>query len=210
MKPETPFKEPTTRSEDLLALVQLSLPDLSPEEHEAIYSTSMSAMVEKLGKSGASIAGSMTLANFTSLGVVIQAVVEAGNLLDSVKKQVIYGKAGPEEPSLLLPLNMAGSLIDMTAEKAHLLHMAIGAAGEASELLRAVAEHVFNGAELDRENLVEEVGDATFYQVGILNPLNVTTAEMALRNRIKLMGKRFRKGYSDQAAQERADKPAGQ
>lgn len=207
---QTSPKEPTTNSEDLRALVKHSLPELSPEEHEVIYKTSMSTMVNDLSKPGEDIAKSMTLVNFVNLGVVIQAVVEAGGLLDSVKKQVVYGKPGPEEPSLPLNMNLAGALSRLTPEKAHLLHMAIGAAGEASELLRAVAEHVFNDAELDKENLVEEVGDATFYQVGILNPLNVTTAEMALRNRIKLLGKRYRKGYSDKAAQERADKPAGE
>lgn len=198
--------EPTTTPEDLRALVKYSLPDLTPEEHEVIYSTSMSAMVNDLAKPGQDIVNSMSLISFNGVAVVVQAVIEAGNLLDAVKKEVIYGKEGEYEPSLNLPVNLAGALSKLTAEKAHLLHMAIGAAGEASELLRAVAEHVFNDAELDVENLVEEVGDATFYQVGILNPINVTTSEMALRNRIKLMGKRYRKGYSDKAAQERADK----
>ena len=46
--------------------------------------------------------------------------------------------------------------------KAHLLHMAVGVAGESAELLAA-----FNGEYIDHENALEELGDLEFYLEGV-------------------------------------------
>lgn len=51
---------------------------------------------------------------------------------------------------------------EMTPMKAHLMHMAVGIAGEAAELLEAVS----NG---DQEHIIEEIGDLRFYIAGLRN-----------------------------------------
>lgn len=94
----------------------------------------------------------------------------------------------------------------LTSGKAHLLHMAVGVAGEGGELLDAFKKHVIYNKELDRANVVEELGDLEFYMEGIRAHLGITREETLEHNYLKLMKKRYPNGYSDQAAQDRADK----
>lgn len=89
---------------------------------------------------------------------------------------------------------------------AHLLHMALGVAGEAGELADALKKVAIYGKEIDRENVVEELGDLRFYMQGIMNDLGITEAEVIQHNTTKL-SKRYSEGkYSNKQAQERADK----
>lgn len=55
----------------------------------------------------------------------------------------------------------------MTPEKAHMLHMAVGLSGEAGEALSAINQHIHFEKELDRVNLIEELGDLEFYAEGL-------------------------------------------
>jgi len=103
-------------------------------------------------------------------------------------------------------------LVQMTSEDAHLTHMAMGVAGEAGELLDAVKKSVMYRKPLDRENVLEECGDILFFLQGILNHFNanegypVTLQDIIHANRDKL-SKRYHAGtYSNQQAQQRADK----
>lgn len=97
-------------------------------------------------------------------------------------------------------------IAEMTAEDAHLLHMSIGVAGEGGELLDAVKKRVIYRKELDRENVIEELGDLEFYMEGLRQALGITREECLDANITKL-GKRYEgHKYSDKAAQERADK----
>lgn len=94
----------------------------------------------------------------------------------------------------------------MTALDAHCLHMAIGISGEAGELLDALKKVVIYRKPLDRENVIEELGDLEFYMEGLRQGLGITRGEVLAANIIKL-SKRYVSGtYSDKAAQERADK----
>lgn len=98
----------------------------------------------------------------------------------------------------------------LTPEKAHLLHMAMGIAGEAGELLDAVKKHVIYDKPLDIENVVEEKGDIEFYMEGMRSALGITRDQTIQANTDKLLtgsNARYKLGtYSDQAAQDRADK----
>jgi len=94
----------------------------------------------------------------------------------------------------------------MSGSQAHLLHMAVGVAGEAGELLDAVKKHVIYGKTLDIDNVVEELGDLEFYMQGIRNVLALDRDEVLLVNFNKL-GQRYRdKVYTDREAVARADK----
>lgn len=91
-------------------------------------------------------------------------------------------------------------------QKAHLAHMALGVSGEAGELVDALKKHTIYGKKLDRENVVEELGDLRFYMQGIMNSLEITEEEVIEHN-IKKLSKRYAKGsYSNEQAQQRADK----
>lgn len=97
----------------------------------------------------------------------------------------------------------------LTPETADLLHMALGVGGEAGELEDAIKKHVIYNKPLDRENVVEELGDLEFYMRRIRQVVGITRQETLNHNITKLLkGKnaRYKEGYSDKAAQDRADK----
>lgn len=105
-------------------------------------------------------------------------------------------------------LAKSGQLIidELTPEKAHQLHMAVGISGEAGELIDAVKKSAIYNKPLDRENVIEELGDIEFYMEGLRQSLNITREETIYANIAKL-GKRYAGGkYSNDAAQQRADK----
>lgn len=100
----------------------------------------------------------------------------------------------------------ADIVASLTPESAHALHMAVGVAGEAGELLDAVKKFAIYVKPIDRENVVEELGDLEFYMEGLRSGLGITREETLLHNLAKL-NKRYSAGkYSNQQAHERADK----
>lgn len=95
---------------------------------------------------------------------------------------------------------------EMTPEKAHNIHMAIGICGEAGELLDAVKKEVMYNKQIDRENVVEELGDLEFYMEGLRQGLDITREE-TLEGNIKKLSKRYSSmSFSNKHAQERKDK----
>lgn len=100
----------------------------------------------------------------------------------------------------------ADIVASLTPETAHLLHMAVGVSGEAGELLDAVKKASIYVKPIDRENVIEELGDLEFYMEGLRQGLGITREETLAHNVAKL-SKRYASGsYSNQQAQERADK----
>jgi NTP pyrophosphatase (non-canonical NTP hydrolase) len=96
----------------------------------------------------------------------------------------------------------------MTPDSAHILHMAVGISGEAGELLDAVKKHTIYNKPIDRENVIEELGDLEFYMEGLIQRLGITREETIKGNIIKL-GERYKRfEYSDAQAIARADKSA--
>lgn len=96
---------------------------------------------------------------------------------------------------------------ELTADDCHLLHMGVGICGEAGELLDAIKKPTVYRKPIDRENIVEELGDLEFYLEGLRQGLGITREECIEAN-IKKLSKRYEGFvYSDTAAQERADKP---
>lgn len=96
--------------------------------------------------------------------------------------------------------------LELTDDGAHLLHMAVGVSGEAGELLDAVKKATIYCKPIDRENVIEELGDLEFYMEGLRQGLNITREECLTANIAKL-GERYKNfQYSNQAAQDRADK----
>jgi NTP pyrophosphatase (non-canonical NTP hydrolase) len=192
-------------------LVAQWAPDLTPEDQQEIVNTPFDQMVTNLAKPGQTMKDELKFIGFLKVLQVCAAVINRGNELDTVKKAVVYNKAVDAPAPFTLPSSqgLAEAFEALDGEKMHLLHMALGLAGEAAEMLDQVVSHVL-GAPLDGKNVREEAGDASFYIVGLLNGIQTPLAEALLANKVKLMGYRYKKGYSDKAAQERADKPAGE
>lgn len=93
----------------------------------------------------------------------------------------------------------------LSASDAHLLHMAILVPGEAGELADAVKRATIYRKPIDIKNVIEELGDLAFGMQGIMNELGITWEQVMQANFEKLAA-RYPSGYSDKAAQDRADK----
>ena len=97
-------------------------------------------------------------------------------------------------------------LAELTPVKAHQVHMVLGISGESGELLDAIKKSAIYNKDLDLENVIEELGDIEFYLEGLRQSLGVTRQQTIDAN-INKLGKRYSGGsYSNNAAQERADK----
>ena len=94
----------------------------------------------------------------------------------------------------------------LTASEANLLHLALGISGEAGEVADAVKKSVIYNKPLDRDNIIEELGDLEFYMEGLRQAIGVTSEEV-IESNVQKLGKRYASGkYSDKQAQDRADK----
>ncbi len=98
----------------------------------------------------------------------------------------------------------------LTPAKVDLWHAATGVVGEAGELIDAVKKHVVYSKALDRENVIEELGDLEFYMEQLRQNLSISREETLAHNIAKLSKRYEGLRYTDAAAALRADKEAGQ
>ncbi len=104
----------------------------------------------------------------------------------------------------------ADILKTMTPEKMDTLHAGVGVSGEAGELLDAIKKWVVYNKPLDRDNVIEELGDIEFYLQRIRSIIGVSRERVLEGNKQKLSKRYEGLNYSDKAAQDRADKEPGQ
>lgn len=98
------------------------------------------------------------------------------------------------------------TLLDLTPEKAKLLHIGLAIASEAGEIADAIKKHCIYGKPLDRDNVIEELGDQEFFLHALRETLKITREE-TLQGNIAKLSKRYASGsYSNAQAIERADK----
>jgi NTP pyrophosphatase (non-canonical NTP hydrolase) len=83
-----------------------------------------------------------------------------------------------------------------------LLHAGLGLATEAGEFLDVMKKHVFYGADIDRENLIEELGDVMLYIAIAAYALGIDFAEIQSKNLAKLW-KRYPEKFTDEHAANR-------
>lgn len=94
----------------------------------------------------------------------------------------------------------------LSAKDLDLWHHATGCATEAGELLDAAKKVAIYNKPVDRENVIEELGDLEFYMQGLRANLGITREDCLAHNIAKLT-KRYPKGTFDNAdAVARADK----
>lgn len=157
-------------------------------------------------KPGKKIAAEMTPHKAALMNMICRQVADSANSLDHVKKYAIYNKQNlASQTPVSLNEQRLYKNFKPTPSQCELLHAAIGIAGESGELLDAVRKLFFEGQPLDRENVIEELGDLCFYLEAACQAIGVTREEIEELNTAKL-SKRYEGGYSDKAAIDRADK----
>lgn len=111
----------------------------------------------------------------------IEVLIAAGKLADLLKKQLVYGKPidrSTFNSALELVKDCAETAADQPDSPAWLIpiwprmtHAALGGYGEYAELLEALLEGSEPG-KLDTANVIEEVGDVSWYGALALDELN--------------------------------------
>lgn len=87
-----------------------------------------------------------------------------------------------------------------------LMHAALGVCGESGELADAIKKQVVYNKPVDRDNIIEELGDLQFYIQEIMLLYNITPTEVFQGNANKLSKRYVHLKYSDAEALARADK----
>lgn len=95
---------------------------------------------------------------------------------------------------------------EISPEQCNLIHMCVGISGESGELLDAIKKHVIYQKPLDVDNVKEELGDLLFYMSNLIQSVGLTFEEVLQHNIDKLSVRYSSGSYSNQQAQERADK----
>ena len=92
--------------------------------------------------------------------------------------------------------------VEFTRVSENLLHGAFGLCTESGELQDALKRTLFYGTELDKTNLIEELGDIEWYLALIRTELDVSQEEVQQANLAKLR-KRFPEKFTSEEALER-------
>jgi hypothetical protein len=100
----------------------------------------------------------------------------------------------------------ADILDSLTPLRCHLIHMSSKLCSEAGELMDAIGKWVYYNKTLDRENVIEELGDIEFYLEGLRQALYIDRVQTLTANHKKLSTRYPDLVYSDKSAIERADK----
>ena len=90
----------------------------------------------------------------------------------------------------------ANELISEDGKKNMVLNGVLGLAGEAGECADIVKKHMFQGHELDKEHLMDELGDVLWYIAETAKGLGYTLEEVANYN-IEKLHKRFGGNHFD-------------
>ena len=112
--------------------------------------------------------------------------------LDVLKKTIFYTKASEYKLDSNPRLENKDTL--------RLLHAGLGMATEAGEFLQPLLKHIEHGVELDKPNLLEELGDSQWYPPIVLDVLNVS--EEAVR---KALIEKLEVRFPDKFTQENAE-----
>lgn len=85
------------------------------------------------------------------------------------------------------------------------VHAVLGAGGEVGELSDAIKKSWIYNADLDLGNVKEEIGDTMFYLQALAAECGFSLLD-AMKANVAKLKIRYPDGYTDQAAQDRADK----
>lgn len=134
----------------------------------------------------------------------VNAAIDAANQLDKIKKTLFYGRDNNLEGALGqenlrgLPA-LAADHVD--GDAANIIHAIIGKFTEAGELLEAMKAWL-NGAQFDRVNAIEEIGDGFWYDAVLLDEMESSFPDAMARVIAKLRA-RFPDKFTEANANER-------
>lgn len=84
------------------------------------------------------------------------------------------------------------------------LNCALGIAGEGGEVVDLIKKSVFQGHELDKTKLVEELGDLMFYVSNLATTFNIDMSKV-LQSNVDKLAIRFPNGFNFEDSKKRVD-----
>lgn len=152
-----------------------------------------------------------------SVKAALGMAIACANVMDILKKNIIYGKPIDlvELNSQLSEMKASGNYMEDTLNYKHglgvlcnngdvnirLLHAAIGMFTESGELLEALLKQL-NGMPLDKVNFGEEIGDNRWYEAIVIDELGISEDQI-LRTLLAKLLKRFPEKFTSEAALNR-------
>ncbi|MBG9657924.1 nucleotide pyrophosphohydrolase [Cytobacillus firmus] len=88
--------------------------------------------------------------------------------------------------------------------KKNLSNYAMGLAGEAGEVIDALKKTIYHGHELDRMEVMKELGDVLHYISGLATMLDIELENVARANIVKLQ-KRYPNGFNKEDSINRTE-----
>ena len=91
------------------------------------------------------------------------------------------------------------------SEKEMLVNGVMGLCGEAGESIDIVKKHLFHGHALNRDRLIEEIGDVAWYLAETCTALGIDL-ESVLTSNIEKLKKRYPEGFDSYRSMHREEK----
>jgi NTP pyrophosphatase (non-canonical NTP hydrolase) len=133
------------------------------------------------------------IVNPAEVDFMLQAVITAGTWADRLKRALFYGKKPPGDS------RWSTSSVSLVPEMADLIHAMLGCVTESAEIAEHVRDVLTGAKPLDNVNLLEELGDQTWYIALALRYLESNFGEIFDGNIAKLR-KRFLDKFTEAAA----------
>lgn len=89
-------------------------------------------------------------------------------------------------------------------KKEVLTNSVMGLCGESGEACDIVKKHLFHGHELDRDALIKELGDVSWYLAEAATAIEIDLSEVFERN-IEKLKKRYPEGFSEERSINRTE-----
>lgn len=96
------------------------------------------------------------------------------------------------------------SIRTMKIDEGTTVNCCMGLCGEVGEVVDLLKKHIFQGKELDKDKLEEELGDVMFYLVNLATNMNLSMEDILQKNVDKLI-KRYPNGFNKEDAIKRMD-----
>lgn len=90
---------------------------------------------------------------------------------------------------------------DLTTEQV-ISNMCMGISGETGEVIDIIKKHLYQGHKLNKEHLIEELGDVMFYVANLATLLGIDMQDV-LQNNVDKLLKRYPNGFSKEKSVNR-------
>jgi NTP pyrophosphatase (non-canonical NTP hydrolase) len=165
---------------------------------KANYRDNIIAMIDRqrekgLGKYGEVLEDNTTLTVDQRLEHIQEELVDALMYVEHLRAAVL-DKLTANDFQRAAMRTASGMNYDNAGENGLLLNGLMGLNGEAGECIDILKKHIFQGHELDREHLIEELGDTAWYLAVSCEGLGVSLEEVMEKNIEKLRA-RYPEGF---------------